>query len=40
MKRRGWLLLIGALGASSIALAAPTQLDDLVAKNIQARGGI
>jgi hypothetical protein len=33
--------LIGALSASSIAHAAPTEsLDDLVAKNIQARGGI
>jgi len=35
------LLLIGACGAGSIALAGPTPvLDDLVAKNIQARGGI
>ena len=41
MHRRVSLLLIGALSASSIAQAAPAQaLDDLVAKNIQARGGI
>jgi hypothetical protein len=40
MTPRGCLLLIAALSASSIAPAAPTQLDDLVAKNIQARGGI
>jgi hypothetical protein len=41
MNRCFSLLLIGALTASSIAPAAPTQaLDDLVAKNIQARGGI
>jgi hypothetical protein len=34
-------LLIVALSASCVALAAPTPaLDDLVAKNIQARGGI
>jgi hypothetical protein len=34
-------LLIGALSASWVAYAAPTpSLDDLVAKNIQARGGI
>jgi hypothetical protein len=41
MNRRASMLLIGALSVSSIAHAAPTQaLDDLVAKNIQARGGI
>jgi hypothetical protein len=41
MFRRGFLLWIGVLSASSIAHAAPTQaLDDLVAKNVQARGGI
>src|SRR5580658_4570220 len=41
MNRSTSLLLIGALCASAIAQAAPTQaLDDLVAKNIQARGGI
>jgi hypothetical protein len=40
MKRRS-LILICALSAASIAQAAPTEsLDDLVAKNIQARGGI
>jgi hypothetical protein len=36
-----YLLLSGVLGAASTVQAAPTQtLDDLVAKNIQARGGI
>jgi hypothetical protein len=41
MSLRDFLLLIGALCASSMAQAAPAQaLDDLVAKNIQARGGI
>jgi hypothetical protein len=41
MNRCFSLLLISALTASSIAPAAPAQpLDDLVAKNIQARGGI
>jgi hypothetical protein len=41
MNSRGFLLLIVALSASYVALAAPTPaLDDLVAKNIRARGGI
>jgi len=41
MNRGVFLLLIGALSASSIAQGVPTHaLDDLVAKNIQARGGI
>jgi hypothetical protein len=41
MNRRTSLLLFGALSASSVAQTAPTQgLDDLLAKNIQARGGV
>jgi hypothetical protein len=41
MNIRTSLLLLGALCAASIAQAASTRvLDDLVAKNIQARGGI
>jgi hypothetical protein len=40
MNRRS-VILMCALGASFVAQAAPTQsVDDLVAKNIQARGGI
>jgi hypothetical protein len=41
MNRKTSLLLIGVLGALSVAQAAPTPtLDNLVAKNVQARGGI